>query len=61
MIGKSGDGDREGGLGDVHDHLLAAKERIADEFAGAQRDRLLAVCHNCGLVVAIGVTAPVDR
>ena len=30
----------------VHDHLLPAKEGIADEFAGAQRDRLLSVGHD---------------
>ena len=27
--------------GDLHDHLSAAKEGVADEFARAQRDGLL--------------------
>ena len=44
-------GGMEGGLrlkkGYIHDHLLSAKKRVADELAGAQRDWLLA-CHNCG-------------
>lgn len=53
---------REGGnWRSVHDHLLTAKERVADEFAGAQRDRLLAVCHVCGLAVAVSEVVPVDR
>jgi hypothetical protein len=29
----------------LHDHLLTAEEGIADEFARAQRDGLLTVCH----------------
>lgn len=33
----------------IHDHLLSAKERVADEFAGAQRDWLLLVGHGCTL------------
>jgi hypothetical protein len=32
----------------LHDHLLAAEEGIADEFASSQRDRLLFVRHLCG-------------
>lgn len=38
-----------GGEGDVHDHLLSTEERIADEFARAQRYGLLTVCHGCVL------------
>lgn len=56
--GEDGDWDlgrgREIG-GDVHDHLLAAKEGVADEFAGAQRDWLLAVGHGRGLAVAVSM------
>ena len=32
----------------LHDHLLAAKERVADELARSQRNWLLFVRHLCG-------------
>ena len=38
--------------GNLHYHLSAAKEGVADEFARAQRDGLLpggGGCHDCGL------------
>jgi hypothetical protein len=34
-------------MGDLHDHLLAAKERVADELARSQRDWLFTVRHVC--------------
>ena len=37
-------------LGDgqhAHDHLLSTEEGVADEFARAQRDGLLSICHIC--------------
>ena len=37
-------GDRQ----NLHDHLLAAEERVADELASSQRDRLFSVRHLCG-------------
>ena len=40
----------------LHDHLFAAEERVADEFAGAQRDWLLSVCHLCGLKTRVSVS-----
>jgi hypothetical protein len=33
----------------LHDHLLAAEERVADELASSQRDGLLTVRHVCGI------------
>lgn len=33
----------------LHDHLLAAEERVADELASSQRDRLLTIRHVCGI------------
>lgn len=35
------------GMEDVNDHLLSTEERVADEFARAQRYGLLSVCHVC--------------
>ena len=35
---------------DIHDHLLSTEERVADEFARAQRYGLLAICHGCVLI-----------
>lgn len=37
-------------VGHSHDHLLSTEEGIADEFACAQRYRLLSVCHVCCLL-----------
>jgi hypothetical protein len=31
----------------LHDHLLAAEERVANELAGSQRNGLFSVCHLC--------------
>ena len=39
----------------LHDHLFAAKEGIADEFAGAQRYWLLSVCHIDGLETVVSM------
>lgn len=39
---------------DSHDHLLAAKQRVADELARAQRDRSVDVGHLGGWM-AVGV------
>ena len=40
----------------LHDHLFAAEEGVANEFAGAQRYWLLSVCHTCGLKTAVSTT-----
>ncbi len=40
----------------LHDHLFAAEEGVADEFAGAQRYWLLSVCHLYGLKNAVSTT-----
>ena len=45
----------------LHNHLLAAEEGIADEFAGAQRDGLLAVCHGCELENSVSRCVEVGR
>lgn len=41
------EGEKGLGLVNIHDHLLSTEERVADEFARAQRYGLLAVCHGC--------------
>lgn len=54
--------ERRGGEGGhIHDHLLAAEERVADEFAGAQRYGLLAVCHICGSSKGVSAVEGVGR
>ena len=39
----------------LHDHLFAAEEGVADEFAGAQRYWLLSICHNYGLKTVVSI------
>jgi hypothetical protein len=40
---------------DLHDHLLAAQKRVADELARSQRDWLLTVGHVDDMFCLLGV------
>lgn len=53
--GGAGEGDLMGEEEEegVHDHLLAAEEGVADEFAGAEGDGLVFVGHGGGLGVLV--------
>jgi hypothetical protein len=41
--------DGKNAWANLHDHLLAAEERVADELASSQRDGLLTIRHVCGI------------
>ena len=42
----------------LHDHLLAAEKRVANELAGSQGDWLLAVRHICDWRIDVPVSLP---
>ena len=45
-------------MSNLHDHLFAAEERVANELAGSQGDRLLAVRHACDWRIDVPVNLP---
>jgi hypothetical protein len=45
-------------MGNLHNHLLAAEERIANELAGSQGDSLLTVRHFCDWRIDVSVNLP---
>ena len=47
-----------GSMVNLHDHLLAAEERVANELASSQSDWLFAVRHVCDWRIDVSVSLP---